>query len=110
MTIPASGNKITVKSGRFGPYVTDGEYNATLRVGDDEATISLERAAELLAEKRAKGPAPKKRAAKKTAQEDARRRRGGQEDGGEEESQEERGQEVDLTTGPRDHRALRWLA
>jgi DNA topoisomerase-1 len=64
---PATGAKITVKSGRFGPYVTDGEYNATLRQGDDEATISLERAAELLAEKRAKGPAPKKRAAKKTA-------------------------------------------
>ncbi|HEY0774405.1 MAG TPA: topoisomerase C-terminal repeat-containing protein, partial [Nocardioidaceae bacterium] len=64
---PATGSKITVKSGRFGPYVTDGEYNATLRQGDDEATISLERAAELLAEKRAKGPAPKKRGAKKTA-------------------------------------------
>jgi DNA topoisomerase-1 len=64
---PATGNKITVKSGRFGPYVTDGEYNATLRQGDDEATITLERAAELLAEKRAKGPAPKKRGAKKTA-------------------------------------------
>ncbi len=63
---PATGNKITVKSGRFGPYVTDGEYNATLRQGDDEATVSLERAAELLAEKRAKGPAPKKRGAKKT--------------------------------------------
>ena len=59
--------KVTVKSGRFGPYVTDGEYNATLRKGDDEATITLERAAELLAEKRAKGPAPKKRGAKKTA-------------------------------------------
>ncbi len=64
---PATGNKITVKSGRFGPYVTDGEYNATLRQGDDEATVTLERAAELLAEKRAKGPAPKKRGAKKTA-------------------------------------------
>jgi DNA topoisomerase I len=63
---PATGAKITVKSGRFGPYVTDGEYNATLRQGDDEATISLERAAELLAEKRAKGPAPKKRGAKKS--------------------------------------------
>jgi DNA topoisomerase-1 len=66
---PATGAKVTVKSGRFGPYVTDGEYNATLRQGDDEATITLERAAELLAEKRAKGPAKKtaKRGAKKTA-------------------------------------------
>jgi DNA topoisomerase I len=63
---PATGNKITVKSGRFGPYVTDGEYNATLRQGDDETSVSLERAAELLAEKRAKGPTPKKRAAKKS--------------------------------------------
>ena len=64
---PATGKKVTVKSGRFGPYVTDGEYNATLRQGDEEGTVSLERAAELLAEKRAKGPAPKKRGAKKTA-------------------------------------------
>jgi DNA topoisomerase I len=63
---PSTGTKITVKSGRFGPYVTDGEYNATLRQGDDEASVTLERAAELLAEKRAKGPAPKKRAAKKS--------------------------------------------
>jgi DNA topoisomerase-1 len=62
---PETGATVTVKSGRFGPYVTDGEYNATLRQGDDEATVSLERAAELLAEKRAKGPAPKKRGAKK---------------------------------------------
>jgi DNA topoisomerase-1 len=70
---PATGKKITVKSGRFGPYVTDGEYNATLRQGDDEATISLERAAELLAEKRAKGPAPKKRGAKKTTKKTAKK-------------------------------------
>ncbi|HSE09161.1 MAG TPA: type I DNA topoisomerase [Nocardioidaceae bacterium] len=70
---PATGNKVTVKSGRFGPYVTDGEYNATLRQGDDEATVTLERAAELLAEKRAKGPAPKKRGAKKTAKKTAKK-------------------------------------
>jgi DNA topoisomerase-1 len=70
---PATGAKIVVKSGRFGPYVTDGEYNATLRQGDDEATITLERAAELLAEKRAKGPAKKaaKRGAKKTTKKPA---------------------------------------
>ncbi len=70
---PATGNKITVKSGRFGPYVTDGEYNATLRTGDDEATVTLERAAELLAEKRAKGPAPKKKTAKKTTKKTAKK-------------------------------------
>ena len=54
-----------IKEGRFGAYVTDGEINATLRRGDDIETITAERAAELLAEKRAKGPAPKKRPAKR---------------------------------------------
>jgi len=58
---PNSGKPVTVKEGRFGAYVTDGETNATLRVGDDPTTVTIERAAELLAEKRAKGPAPKKR-------------------------------------------------
>jgi DNA topoisomerase-1 len=55
-----------IKEGRFGAYVTNGEINATLRRGDDIETITSERAAELLAEKRAKGPAPKKRAAKRS--------------------------------------------
>jgi DNA topoisomerase-1 len=64
---PTSETPIVVRDGRFGPYVTDGEYNATLRKGDSVEEITLERAVELLAEKRAKGPAPKKRAAKKTA-------------------------------------------
>ncbi|MGH3586118.1 MAG: topoisomerase C-terminal repeat-containing protein, partial [Pseudonocardia sp.] len=70
---PVTGNPVVVKDGRFGPYVTDGEYNATLRKDDDENTVTLERAAELLAEKRAKGPAPKKRAAKKTARKTAKK-------------------------------------
>jgi DNA topoisomerase I len=52
-----------VKSGRFGEYVTDGEYNATLRKDDTVEAITLERAAELLAERRERGPA--KKAAKK---------------------------------------------
>ena len=47
--------------------MTDGETNATLRRGDDVATITLERASELLADKRARGPAPKKTAARKPA-------------------------------------------
>jgi DNA topoisomerase-1 len=55
-----------IKEGRFGAYVTDGEVNATLRRSDDVETITAERAAELLAEKRAKGPTPKKRPAKRT--------------------------------------------
>jgi DNA topoisomerase-1 len=65
---PASKRPVVVKEGRFGPYVTDGEVNATLRKDDDPVTIAPERAFELLADKRAKGPAPKKRRppAKKT--------------------------------------------
>ncbi|MGZ4638906.1 MAG: DNA topoisomerase, partial [Actinomycetes bacterium] len=63
---PISGNPVVVKEGRFGAYVTDGETNATLRKADAVESVTIERAAELLAEKRAKGPAPKKRAAKKT--------------------------------------------
>jgi DNA topoisomerase-1 len=62
---PVSGRPMIIKEGRFGAYVTDGEINATLRRGDDVETITAERAAELLAEKRAKGPAPKKRPAKR---------------------------------------------
>ncbi len=62
---PATKAPVVVKDGRFGPYVTDGEVNATLRKADSVETITIERAAELLADKRAKGPAPKKRAAKK---------------------------------------------
>ncbi|MFG1818729.1 type I DNA topoisomerase [Kribbella sp. NPDC049174] len=72
---PESGKPVVVKEGRFGPYVTDGETNATLRKDDSVETISLLRAAELLADKRARGPvkktakksATKKTAAKKTA-------------------------------------------
>ncbi|GAA1515275.1 type I DNA topoisomerase [Nocardioides humi] len=66
---PVSGQPVVVKAGRFGEYVTDGEYNATLRKDDSVQDITLERAAELLAERRAKGPAKKaaKRGAKKTA-------------------------------------------
>ncbi|WP_418061710.1 type I DNA topoisomerase [Pimelobacter simplex] len=66
---PVSGQPVVVKAGRFGEYVTDGEYNATLRKDDSVEEITLERAAELLAERRAKGPAKKaaKKGAKKTA-------------------------------------------
>jgi DNA topoisomerase-1 len=54
-----------IKDGRFGPYVTDGETNASLRKGDEVLSITDERAAELLADRRARGPV--KRTAKKTA-------------------------------------------
>ena len=62
---PVSGQPVIVKAGRFGEYVTDGEYNATLRKDDTVESITLERAAELLAERRERGPA--KKAAKKGA-------------------------------------------
>jgi DNA topoisomerase-1 len=62
---PASGNPMVIKDGRFGPYVTDGETNASLRKGDDVLSITDERASELLADRRARGPV--KRTAKKTA-------------------------------------------
>ncbi|WP_369132546.1 type I DNA topoisomerase [Modestobacter sp. I12A-02662] len=63
---PVSQGQVTVREGRFGPYVTDGEVNASLRKGDDVETITLERAAELLADRRERAPM-KKKAAKKTA-------------------------------------------
>jgi DNA topoisomerase-1 len=63
---PVTQGQVTVREGRFGPYVTDGETNASLRKGDDVESITLERAAELLAERRARGPATKKKAAKKS--------------------------------------------
>lgn len=61
---PASGKPMVIKDGRFGPYVTDGETNASLRKGDEVLSITDERAAELLADRRARGPA--KRPAKKS--------------------------------------------
>jgi DNA topoisomerase I len=58
-----SGKPIVLKEGRFGPYVTDGETNASLRKGDAVESITPQRAIELLAERRAAAPAPKRRAA-----------------------------------------------
>ena len=66
-TDPESGRPVVIKDGRFGPYFTDGVTNVTLRRGDDPATVTPERAYELLAEKRAKGPVKKRTTRKKTA-------------------------------------------
>ncbi|MFD0258822.1 type I DNA topoisomerase [Kitasatospora indigofera] len=69
-TDPVSERPVVVKDGRFGPYVTDGETNATLRKDDEVETITPERGYELLAEKRARGPVKKvakKAPAKKAA-------------------------------------------
>jgi len=49
---PVSGKPVTVRTGRYGPYVTDGDVNASLRQGDSPETITIERAAELLAARR----------------------------------------------------------
>lgn len=62
---PNTGKPIVMKDGRFGPYVTDGETNASLRKGDDVETLTFERAVELLADRRAAGPRKKKAPAKK---------------------------------------------
>ncbi len=61
---PATGKPMLVKDGRFGPYVTDGETNASLRKDDEVETLTVDRATELLADRRARGPAPKRTRAK----------------------------------------------
>jgi DNA topoisomerase I len=58
---PVSGKEIVAKEGRFGPYVTDGETNASLRAGDQVETLTHERAVELLAARRERGPAKPRR-------------------------------------------------
>ena len=64
---PVTGKPMVVKDGRFGPYITDGEgTNASLRKGDTVEGLTDDRAAELLAEKRAKAPAPKSRGRRRT--------------------------------------------
>nr|WP_026303763.1 type I DNA topoisomerase [Jongsikchunia kroppenstedtii] len=65
-----TGKPMVIKDGRFGPYVTDGETNASLRKGDEVATITIERASELLSDRRAKGPSTR---AKKTAKKAAKK-------------------------------------
>ena len=73
-TDPVAGVTVLLKDGRFGPYVTDGTTNASLRREDDPLTITPERAYELLADRRAKGPAKKparKKASAKTASKSA---------------------------------------
>ena len=52
---------MVIKDGRFGPYVTDGETNASLRKGDEVASITVERGAELLADRRAAPPTTRRR-------------------------------------------------
>ncbi len=58
---PADGAPVQVLDGRYGPYLKHGDTNATLPKGNDPATVTMEDAVRLLEEKRAKGPAPKRR-------------------------------------------------
>jgi DNA topoisomerase I len=62
-TDPASGKPIVLREGRWGPYVSDGETNASLRKGDAAGSITEQRAIELLAERRLATPAPRRKAA-----------------------------------------------
>ena len=64
---PATGRAVVVKDGRYGHYVTDGEVNASLRSGDTVEGLTLERARDLLAERRAKGSVKKRPARRKPA-------------------------------------------
>jgi DNA topoisomerase-1 len=59
---PETSLPVVLREGRFGPYVTDGTTNASLRKGDDVEQITIERASELLAERRAAGPSTRRRA------------------------------------------------
>ena len=92
---PVSGKPVVVKDGRFGPYVTDGETNASLRKGDTVENITIERAAELLQIRREAGPAKK---ARKGDQEGAGQEGAGQEGGGEEEGAGQEGRAAKATT------------
>jgi DNA topoisomerase-1 len=64
---PRTEKPLVIKDGRFGPYVTDGETNVSLRRGQTPEALTLEEASEMLAEKRAKGPTPRKKATRKAA-------------------------------------------
>jgi DNA topoisomerase-1 len=64
---PSTGSPMVLKDGRFGPYVTDGTTNASLRKGDTVDSMTPERAAELLADRRAAGPTVKRGGARKAA-------------------------------------------
>jgi len=74
---PTTGRPVVVKDGRFGPYVTDGETNAALRTVDDPMTVSIERASDLLSERRSRqaleGTGAQKAAAKRTISQAAKK-------------------------------------
>ena len=71
---PESGKPIRVRDGRFGPYVTDGVTNATIPRGEEIEAIDFERAVQLLADKRAKGPAKPKSSGPRSKRAPAKRK------------------------------------
>lgn len=71
---PATDLEVQLKDGRFGPYVTDGEINASLRKGDSVEELTIERASELIADRRAKGPTKKKAKKKATKKKAAKKK------------------------------------
>jgi DNA topoisomerase-1 len=72
---PITNREVVVRSGRFGLYVTDGETNATLRLGDTPESLTMDRASELLAERRNAEPSTRVRAtAKKAAKAPAKKK------------------------------------
>jgi DNA topoisomerase-1 len=58
---------MVIKEGRWGPYVTDGETNASLRKGDTVESVTPQRGAELLAERRAAASSAPPRRARRTS-------------------------------------------
>ncbi len=64
---PETGDELSVMSGRYGPYVTDGDINATIPKGTDPEEVDLQMAVEMLAEKAAKGGGKRRRKSKKSA-------------------------------------------
>jgi DNA topoisomerase-1 len=73
---PATGKPMVIKDGRFGPYVTDGETNASLRKGDEVASVTIQRAAELLADRRSAAPATRRRTSAPRASTTTRKKTG----------------------------------
>jgi DNA topoisomerase-1 len=71
---PITEKDVKILDGRFGPYVTDGETNASLRKGMDAKEMTFEAALDLLAERAAKGPSKKKKKKKKAKKKPAKKK------------------------------------
>jgi DNA topoisomerase-1 len=63
---PATANQVQILDGRYGPYITDGETNVSLRKGTAVEEVTFDEVLAMLADKAAQGPL-KKKAAKKAA-------------------------------------------